>query len=510
MILSVKGLRSRARFYAAAAAGSNPYRAASPGRRAAGPGLAYRLPGTGDDDAAVQFRAERSAQMKAEVQPVDEVLPAAQLVLFGLQHVLVMAASPITAVFLVSKALNFPTELTLNLISATFLACGLGTLLQSFGPFKIGARLPFIMVPGGAPIVIFLVIAQQTDIQTATGAVIITALFYLLILPIFARCLKFFPKLVIGTMLLLVSINLVKVYGGIITGNPAAGNFADATNVLLALVTVGSTLLFGRVLTGTLRQLSVLLGLLAGAGVASLVGAMSFADIVPGPIVSAPALFPFGAPSFDVIAAIPLIVFSVISMAEATGQTVAIAEVVGKAIDTRTDVPKTIRGDAVASLIGACFGTSLIITSGENIGIVRATGIRSRFVTAASGVILILLALCAPLGRLVNAIPGPVVGGTAVIVFCIIAVMGIDMLRRVDLGEHGNLLTLAAGLAMGLLPILVPGLYSKFPQGLQMILGNGLAAGTLAAVLLNIAFHHLGKKRAGYDAGAEAPERAAE
>ena len=70
-------------------------------------------------------------------------------------------------------------------------------------------------------------------------------------------------------------------------------------------------------------------------------------------------------PKFDLIAAIPLMVFSVISMAEATGQTVAIAEAVGKDIDVRTVVPKTIRGDALISLIGAGLGTSLIITSGE-------------------------------------------------------------------------------------------------------------------------------------------------
>ena len=347
--------------------------------------------------------------MKAEIQPVDAVLPAPQLLLFGLQHVLVMAASPITAVFLVGKTLHFSTDLALNLISATFLICGIGTLIQSFGPWKIGARLPFIMVPGGAPIVIFLVIAQQTNIQTATGAVIITAVFYFLFLPVFARCLKYFPKLVIGTMLLLVSINLVKIYGGIITGDPGSAGFANPANVLLALATIGFTLAFARILSGTFRQLSVLLGLLAGACLAAATGAMTLTDIVPGPVVSLPALFPFGPPQFDFIAAIPLVIFSVISMAEATGQTVAIADVVGKEIDTRLDVPKTIRGDALASLLGACLGTSLIITSGENIGIVRATGIRSRYVTAAGGGILILLALFAPLGRMVNAIPGSVV-----------------------------------------------------------------------------------------------------
>jgi uracil-xanthine permease len=429
---------------------------------------------------------------QTQTPPVDEILPARKLILLGLQHVLVMAASPITSVFLVSKALNFSPALTVNLISATFLVCGLGTLLQSFGPLKFGAKLPFIMVPGGAPVIIFLTTAQQTDIQTAIGAVILTGLFYFLVLPVFARCLKYFPKAVIGTMLLLVAINLVKVYGGIITGAPNAPGFAAPMNVLLALATVGFTLLFARILTGILGQLSVLFGLLAGAIVASLLGVMSFDLVLPGPILSVPTVFPFGMPKFDLIAAIPLMVFSVISMAEATGQTVAIAEAVDKDIDVRTEVPKTIRGDALISLIGACLGTSLIITSGENIGVVRATGVRSRYVTATSGVILILLALFAPLGRLINAIPGPVVGGTAVIVFCIIAAMGIDQLRKVDLHDHGNLFTLAAGLTMGLLPILVNGIYSKFPFYVQMILGNGLAAGTITAVLLNIAFQHTG------------------
>jgi len=424
--------------------------------------------------------------------PVDEILPARQLVLLGLQHVLVMAASPITSVFLVARALNFSPALTLNLISATFLVCGMGTLLQSFGPLKFGARLPFIMVPGGAPVVIFLTIAQQTDVQTAVGAVMLTGLFYFLMLPVFARGLKFFPKPVIGTMLLLVAINLVKVYGGIITGQPNTPNFAAPSNIMLALTTVGLTLLFARLFSGIMRQLSVLFGLLGGAIIAGLAGMMNLDGVLPGALLSLPTVFPFGTPKFDVVAAIPLLVFSVISMAEATGQTVAIAEAVDKDIDVRTEVPKTIRGDAIISLLGGCLGTSLIITSGENIGVVRATGIRSRYVTAASGAILIVLALFAPLGRLINAIPGPVVGGTAVIVFCIIACMGIDQLRKVNLHDHGNLFTLAAGLAMGLLPILVNGIYSKFPFYLQMVLGNGLAAGTITAVLINIAFNHIG------------------
>ena len=438
-------------------------------------------------------------------EPVDTVLPLPQLIVFGLQHVLVMAAVPITSVFLVAKALNLSAELTVNLISATFLVCGLGTLMQSFGPWKFGARLPFVMVPGGAPIVMFLTIAQQRDLQTASGAVILTALFYFLVLPVFSRCLRFFPKIVIGTLLLLVSVNLVKVYGGIIVGKPGTPGFADPANIYLALATIGFTIAFARIFSGMLGQLSVLLGLLAGAVVAGLFGMMDLGGVAVGPIVSSPNLLPFGMPTFDLVAAVPLLIFSVISMVEATGQTIAVAEVVGKEIDPRDTVPRTIRGDALMSFVGGFLGTSMIITSGENIGIVRATNVRSRYVTASAGFILILIALLAPFGRLANAIPAAVVGGTAMVVFAIIGTIGIDMLRKVDLHERGNMFILAAALTMGLLPIVVPGLYSKFPATLQLVLANGLAMGALTAILLNILFHHVGRAQAAPPSTASAP-----
>ena len=430
------------------------------------------------------------------VEPVDEKLPLHSMLLYGFQHVRVMAAAPITAVFLVGRAMGFPEEVTVALMSATFLACGIGTLLQSFGPFGIGARLPFVQVPGGAPIVIFLAIAQATDIQTATGAVILTGLFYFLALPFFTKVLRFFPPIVIGTMLLLVAVNLIRIFGGLITGKPDSPDFANMTGIALALVTMASIVIFARVFTGVLRRIAVMLGLVAGAGVATLLGVMSFDNVFSGPVVAFPSLFPFGMPKFDIFASLPLIIFSVVSMTEATGQTMATAEIVEKKGDSRALVPRNIRADALGSLIGGCFGTSLIITSGENIGIVRATGVRSRYVTVAAGIILVVLALLAPLGRLASTLPTAVVAGTAVIVFAIIGVMGINILRKVDFNEHGNMFTLAAALAMGLIPIVVPGFYSAFPQHLQIILGNGLAMGTLTAVLVNILFHHLGHSRA--------------
>lgn len=437
--------------------------------------------------------------------PVDAVLPASQLFVFGLQHVLVMAAVPITSVFLVAKALNLGTETTLQLISSTFLVCGLGSLLQAFGPWKFGARLPFMMIPGGAPIVMFLTIAQQRDLATASGAVLLTSLLYFLALPVFARCLRFFPRIVIGTLLLLVSVNLLKVYGGIIVGRPGTPAFGDPAAIGLAFATIGMTIVFARFLKGMLGQISVLLGLVAGTLLAAACGVAHFGGVADGPLFSLPSVLPFGVPKFDLVAAIPLLVFGIISMVEATGQTIAVADAVGKPIDPRVDVPRTIRGDALMSLAGGLMGTSMIITSGENIGIVRATGVRSRYVTAMAGVILLCIALVAPFGRIANAIPEPVVGGTAMIVFAIIGTMGIDMLRQTDLRDHRAMFILAGALTMGLLPILVPGMYSRFPAALQLVLGNGLAMGSLTAVLLNLLFNHLGPTPAPAGAAALQP-----
>ena len=440
--------------------------------------------------------------MNGVVDPADERLPLRSLILFGMQHVLVMAASPITAVFLVSKALGFSDALTVSLISATFFVCGLGSMLQSFGPKGFGARLPFIMVPGGAPIAIFLAIALQTDVQTAVGAVIMTALFYFLALPVFRRLLRYFPPIVVGTMLLLVSVNLVRIYGVTITGKPGSEGFAAPMEVGLALITIVLTVVAARAFSGTLQRLAVMLGLVGGSIVAFALGHMEFSGVLSGPVIAVPQLFPFGMPKFDLIAAIPLIVFSIISMAEATGQTIATAEIVGRSGDAHAIVPATIRGDALMSLVGGMFGTSLIITSGENVGIVRATNVKSRYVTAMAGAILVLIALVAPIGRMATALPEAVVGGTAVIVFSIIGVIGIDLLRRVDLREHGPMFTLASALSIGFLPILVPGVYSQFPQWTQMILGNGLAAGTITAVVVNALFSHSG---AGKHPAATAP-----
>ncbi|MFD9726060.1 uracil-xanthine permease family protein [Streptomyces sp. NPDC059072] len=423
--------------------------------------------------------------------PVDQSRPLSRIILFGIQHVLVMAATPVSAIFLMSATLHLDPGLTVNLLSAAFVLSGVGSLIQSLGPWKFGPRLPFVMLPGGAPLILFLAIAEQHGVRTATGAVIISAAFYFVVLPVFSRLLKFFPTLVIGTMIVIVGVNLVKVGALLVTGRPGTPGFANTTNLALGMATIGFTVALYWLFDGIVRQLAVMLGLIAGAALAFALGRFDFGGVADGGILSAPHLMPFGSPEFNLVAALPLMLYGLASMAEATGQTVINAETVGKEIDTRTVVPRTIRGDALVSLFGGFLGLPLMVTSGENIGIVRVTGVRSRFVTAAAGVVLIAIGFLAPVIRAISVIPSAVVGGTAMVVFAVITVLGVQMLGKADLERHSNGFICAVALALGLLPILVPGVYAGLPSGARILLESGVAVGAFTAAILNVLFNHV-------------------
>ncbi|MFI5705790.1 uracil-xanthine permease family protein [Streptomyces xanthochromogenes] len=416
--------------------------------------------------------------------PVDEHVPLGRLAPLALQHVLAMVAAPVSTVFLTATALRLPPASTASLLSTVLVLCGAGSLLQSLGVWKFGARLPFVMLPGGAAAALFLQIARDHGPAVASGSVLLAAALLFAVLPLYARVVRLFPPLVMGVTVLLIGISMVKVAAQLVTG--PSGTAAPRA-VLLAAVTVAATVLAHLVLRGVWRRTAVLIGMAVGTLVAVATGLGTFTPAA-GSGFSLPDLFPYGTPEFDPLAALPLLVFSLTTLAEITGQTVLSSETAGRTPDPGRDVPKVARADALVSLVGALFGTSLMVTSSENIGIGRLTGVRSRYVTAAAGALLVVAGLLSPLSRLVAGLPPAVVGGSALVVYAVIAVMGVEMLARAELGERSNSLVAALALAAGLLPLLAPALYNGFPGWVRTVAGSGVVAGTLAAVLLHALF----------------------
>ena len=110
------------------------------------------------------------------------------------------------------------------------------------------------------------------------------------------------------------------------------------------------------------------------------------------------------------------------------------------------------------------------------------------------GLFLILFGVFSPLSALISVIPASVIGATGLVVFAIVGTMGIDMLRKVDLRGHAAMYVVATALAVGLLPIVVPGIYDQLPSQLRLLLSNGVAMGALTAAVLNYLFIHVGQR----------------
>ncbi len=111
---------------------------------------------------------------------------------------------------------------------------------------------------------------------------------------------------------------------------------------------------------------------------------------------------------------------------------------------------RTLLGDGVGSIAGALFGGCPNTTYGESVGCVAITGNASvlTIITAAIGAIII--AFLSPFVAFVNSIPSCVMGGVCVALYGFIAVSGLKMIQKVDLGDNRNLFVVSTILIVGI------------------------------------------------------------
>jgi xanthine/uracil permease len=176
-------------------------------------------------------------------------------------------------------------------------------------------------------------------------------------------------------------------------------------------------------------------------------------------------------------------------MVETTADILAIGEVVNRPADGRT-VVGGLRADCLSTAVsGGLLNSFSASAFAQNVGLVAITGIKSRFVVAASGVILVVLGLFPKVGAIVAAIPLPVLGGAGLALFATVAASGIRALSRVSYEGNNNLIIVALSIGMGVIPIAVPTFYEEFPSWFQTIFDSGISSAAVTAVLLNLLFN---------------------
>ncbi|MFD7538042.1 nucleobase:cation symporter-2 family protein [Streptomyces sp. NPDC059819] len=433
------------------------------------------------------------------VHPVDEKLPASRLVPAALQHIAAMYAGVVTPPLIIGQAVGLDTAGQTRLIAASLLIAGLATVLQTIGLANFaGNRLPFVNAASSAGIAPMLAIAETSakghQLPAIYGAVMVAGVFCLLVGPFFGRLLRFFPPLVTGVVITLIGVTLMPVpVSWAQGGDKTAADFGSMKNLALAAFTLGVILLFQRFGRGFLRQVALLLGLLIGTLAVIPFGMADFAAMKSAPVAALPTPFSFGAPEFHPAAVLSLCIVMLVLMTESSAGMLAIGEICERRTDGRT-IARGLRTDGIATLLGPVFGGFPTSAFAQNVGVVSLTRVRSRYVVAVAGCALLVLGAFPVLGAVVSLVPMPVLGGAGIVLFGSIAVSGIRTLSEAGLDDSSNIILVAVALGAGIIPLAAPTFYADFPAWAQTVLGSGISAGALTAVLLNLFFHHLGTR----------------
>jgi len=425
-------------------------------------------------------------QHHPDVHPVDELLPTRQLATYGLQHVLVLYAGAVAVPLILGSALGLTQAQVVLLINANLLTSGIATLIQTLGFWKFGARLPLVQACSFIALAPMIMIGKEYGLQYVFGAIIAAGAVTVLLAPVISRLLRFFPPVVIGSLITIIGISLMPAaaiwLGG---GNPDASDFGSAPNLLLGLVTIVITLFIYARFKGFVGNLAVLLGLVAGTAIAAAFGLTNFAQVHSAAWFEISPPFAFGLPKFGIAPTLIMTLAMMVIMAETTGNVLAIGNIVNRPSNQQT-LGNAFRADGVSTMIGGVFNSFPYNAFTQNTGLIALSGIKSRYVVAASGVIMILMGLFPKLGALIASVPRPVLGGCAIVMFGMTTVAGIQELSRVKFEGTRNAIIVAVSVSIGVLPMSFPPLFAQANGTLRLVLESGIFLGAITAVVLNL------------------------
>lgn len=476
--------------------------------------------------------------MSNSTHPVDEVLPAPRLAALGIQHVLVMYAGAIAVPLIIGRALKLDPEQVAFLISADLFVCGLVTIIQSFGATQwFGIKLPVMMgvtFAAVGPMVAMANANQGPDgARMIFGAIIGAGIVAFLIAPLVSRMLRFFPPVVTGTIIVVIGASLMRIGINWIFGNPfgptapklvapehaewlktvtdmaaATGStippipaklalaatapnaaYAPLVNVGISAVVLVSILAIARFGRGFMANIAVLLGIVIGGVLTASLGMMHFDKVASAGWFELITPLRFGMPIFDPILIITMVLVMIVVMIESTGMFLALGDMTGRKV-TQPMLSAGLRTDGLGTIIGGLFNTFPYTSFSQNVGLVGVTGVKSRFVCVAGGVILIVLGLVPKMGALVEALPTVVLGGAGLVMFGMVAATGIRILSNVDFKTNrNNLFVVAVSIGFGMIPLVAPDFKMWMPHDIHPLIESGILLASVSAVVLNAFFN---------------------
>jgi uracil permease len=391
--------------------------------------------------------------MSSITRPKD---PAGKMILLGVQHTFAMFGATV----LVPALTGLDPAMAL-------LCAGLGTIVfhlvtKNRVPTFLGSSFAFI----AAITTVTKMMSGQEDIANAgyqaalpyaTGGIVVAGLVYLvlaLLVKVFGveKIRSFFPPLVTGVTIIVIGLMLAPTAISSITtpivkaDGVEVGNWVNWT---VAAITVLSMFVVSIFAKGFFKLVPILIGIVVGYVAAALLGVVNVAPIAEAAWFRLPGFF---LPKFDISCILIIGPIAIVTFVEHMGDVAASSAVTGEDYMTDPGLHRTLIGDGLATMLAGFIGGPANTTYSENTGVLAATKNYNPTTLLIAAVFAILMAFIGKLGAILQTLPGPVMGGISVVLFGMIATVGLRTLieNGVDFKNTRNLLIAAVMLVLGL------------------------------------------------------------
>ena len=403
---------------------------------------------------------------------------------YGIQHVLTMFVANLAPIALICSASGFNEIQTTTLIQNALLIAGIGTFIQLYGVWKVGARMPIVMGVAISFVALLSSIAATKGYGVVVGAVIVGGIIEGLLGLCAKYWMRFITPVVAGTVVMGIGFSLLAVGACSFAGGSGAADFAMWPNILLGCVSLFVCLGFQALAPKKWKALAILAGMASGYVVAIAIGKVDFSVFDGISVIALPQIMPF-TPEFDLGAIISVTLLYIVSATDTIGDTTAVAAVgFGRQITDR-EMAGSITADGLISSLSGVFGCPPVDSFGQNIGLISMTHVVNRRAIATGAGLLVIAGFVPFVGSVFSSVPDAVLGGCTIMMFGSILVSGIQMIAGAGFTRR-NITIAAVALAIGIGFVQV-GMFNNTPDMIQSLFGgNSVALIFIVALVLNL------------------------
>ncbi|HHY34211.1 MAG TPA: uracil permease [Firmicutes bacterium] len=392
--------------------------------------------------------------------------------LLGFQHVLAMFGATVLV----------PIITGLDTSVALFTA-GAGTLLfhlitKRKVPVFLGSSFAFIPAILAVKAMYATPENPNAGLPYATGGIVVAGLVYVAVAGLVALfgpsvMKKLLPPVVIGPVIITIGLTLT----------PVAYDMARS-HWIVAVIAMACTAMVAVFARGLLRVVPILAGVICGYVASFFFGLVDLAPVARASVFSLPA---FIAPKFSVQALAIVVPVALVTMVEHLGDITTVGATVGQDFVAEPGLHRTLVGDGLATSLAGLLGGPANTTYSENTGVIAVTKVHDPSVLRIAAVVALVMSCVGKVGAVLLTIPSPVMGGISIILFGMIASIGMRVMveSKIDFSNARNMLIAAFVLTLGIMSVLGDANPAVIRIGSYLEL-KGLGLATLVGIVLNL------------------------